>query len=159
MKKNKKDNSKTINIIITIGIILLIGLLVYLFINSGTDNRIKKISYNEYQKVLKKEGYSIILLTNPTCVHCNNYKPFVNYVAIENNLDVYDIDLTTLSYEEYTELHDEYTATKNDYNEDTPVIRTPATIIVKNGGEVTSILGDIGYDTLVKLLKTNKVIE
>ena len=33
-------------------------------------------------------------------------------VAIENNLDVYDIDLTTLSYEEYNDIKDAITREK-----------------------------------------------
>ena len=159
MKKLKKDNSKTINIVITIGIIILIGLLIFLFIKSGqTDNRIKKINYSEYKEIIKEDKYKIILLTNPSCIHCNNYKPFANYVAIENNLDIYDINLTTLTESEYNELHDKYTAIRNDFGEgNVPIIRTPVTVITKNGGEVTSILGDIGYDGLVKLLKNNKI--
>ena len=99
------------------------------------------------------------MLTNPTCVHCNNYKPFVNYVALEYDLDVYNIDLSKVTYDEYKALHDAYSAIKEKYDNDTPLIPTPATIIVKNGGEVASILGDIGYDGLVKLLKSNKVIK
>ena len=157
---NNKKNGNIVNIIVIIGAVFLIGSLIYMFTkdNNG-DNYITKINYNEYLEVIKKDEYSIILLTNPTCSHCNSYKPFVNYIALENNLNVYNVDLTEITYEQYIELHDRYNATKNQYNNDSPVIPTPATIIVKNGEEITSILGDIGYNGLTKLLKNYQVIK
>ena len=162
MKKSstvKKDN-KVINIVIVIGIIFLIASLILMFVNGdGKNNNLKNISYSEYLELAKKDEYSIIILTNPTCIHCNNYKPFVNYVATENNLNAYNLDLTTITYDEYTELHDRYNAIKDDYSDGEPVIRTPATIIVRNDKEVTSVLGDIGYNGLVKLLKNNQIIK
>lgn len=159
-KKGIDKKNNTINIVVIIGIIFLIASLFLMFINSDkTDNYIRKISYSEYEEIIKKDEYSIILLTNPDCSHCNNYKPFVNYIAKENNLNVYDIDLTAITYEEYVELHDRYKATKNEYNEGKPGIPTPATIIVKNGEEITSTLGDIGYNGLSKLLKNYQVIK
>lgn len=155
---DKKNN--TINIAVIIGVIFLIGSLILMFINSDTtDNYIRKIGYSEYEEIIEKDEYSIILLTNPDCSHCNNYKPYVNYMAKESNLKVYDIDLTTITYDEYIELHDKYNATKNQYKDGVPGIPTPVTIIVKNGEEITSILGDIGYNGLEKLLKNYQIIK
>ena len=157
---NNKKNNNTVNIIIIIGIVFLIGSLILMFSKSDkTDNYIKKVSYSEYLDVIKKDEYSIIILTSPTCSHCNNYKPFVNYIASEHNLNVYNLDLTTITYDEYVKLHDQYSATKNDYNDNEPVIKTPATIIVKNNEEITSILGDIGYNGLTRLLKNYQIIK
>lgn len=165
MKKKKSSvinsgNNSTINVVIMIGVVFLIGALIFMFVNNGSENHIKTINYNEYLDVIKEDKYSIILLTNPSCSHCNSYKPFVNYVASEYNLDVYNIDLTTITYEQYKELHDRYSATKEYYSDDNElIIPTPATIIVKNNIEIASILGDIGHDGLVKLLKNNQVIQ
>lgn len=157
---NKNDNNKVINVVICMGIIFLIGALVLMFIKSDkTNNLIKTISYDEYQDIIKKDEYSIILLTSPTCSHCNSYKPFVNSLASEYNLNVYNIDLTTISYDVYLELHDKYKAIKDQYKDNKPVIPTPATIIVKNGEEITSILGNIGYNGLANLLKNYKIIK
>ena len=138
MSKNKKNSvksndSRLINTLIIIGIVFLIGSLIIMFTNSDKNNNyIKEINFKEYKDIIKDNGYSIILLTSPTCSHCNSYKPFVNYIASEYNLNVYNINLNTVTYEEYIELHDKYRATKNQYNDNTPVIPTPATIIVKN---------------------------
>lgn len=159
-KKSNKKDSNVINIVITIGIIFLIASLVLMFINSDKkDNYIKTISYNEYKEVIKKDEYFIIILTSPTCSHCNSYKPYVNYIASENNLNAYNIDITSITKDEYLELHDKYSAIRNEYNAGMPVIPTPTTIIVKNNEEITSISGNIGYDGLTRLLKNYQIIK
>lgn len=155
---NKKDNTKVVNTFIIIGIVFLIASLVLMFVNKENSS-IKKINYQEYKDIIKEDKYNIILLTSPTCSHCINYKPYVNYVASKNNLTVYDIDLSNLDYDEYIELHDKYNAIKNEYRDGKPVIPTPATIIVRNGEEVTSILGDIGQLGFTNLLKNNNIIK
>ncbi len=160
-EKETSDNSKLINSLIIVGIFLLIGVLIYMFINSSkTENYIKEISYNEYLDIAKQNKYSIILLTSPTCSHCVSYKPAVNYLVSEYHLDVYNVNLTKVEYDEYLALHDRFSAIKNQFGESgEPQIPTPTTIITKNDGEVASIIGDIGYNGLLRLLKNNKVIE
>ena len=158
---SKKDNSKLVDIFIIIGIIFLIASLVLMFVkNNKSLNHISELSYTEYKEKIMKDDYTIILLTSPTCTHCINYKPYVNLVAEENNLQVYNINLNNLKYEEYVEIHDKYSAISSDYGDNNePIIRTPATVIVKNGEEVESILGDIGYNGFQSLLKRNNIIK
>ena len=156
---NKKDNSKLINTLIIIGIVFLIASLVLMF-TGGKKVYIKDISYKEYGDLVQKDEYSIILLTSPTCSHCVNYKPYVNLVASEYNLTVYNIDLSNLDYDGYIALHDKYTAIANEFDEDgTPIIPTPVTIITRNGEEVASTLGNIGQKGFTNLLKNNNVIK
>lgn len=164
MSKNKnvtkKDNSKLVNALIIIGIVFLILSLVLMFRKTNNDNHLMEINYNEYREKIAEDKYTIILLTSPTCSHCINYRPYVNLVAEENNLTVYDINLNNLEYEQYIEIHDKYNIIKNEYDsKGNPVIPTPVTIITKNGEEITSILGDIGSKGFTNLLKTNGVIK
>lgn len=165
MSKNnfgtKKNDNKVVNIFITIGIIFLIGSLVLMFTKKeGSDNHIEEINYSKYTDIIKEDKYNIILLTSPTCSHCVNYKPYVNLVADKYDLTVYNINLDNLDYDDYVTIHDSYEATRNNYSDgNIPSIPTPATIITKNGKEVTSILGDIGESGFTNLLKTNKVIK
>ena len=158
---SKKDTGKLADIFIIIGIVFLIGSLVLMFIKSDKDeNIIKEITYNEYHDVISKDEYSIIILSTPTCSHCINYKPYVNYAANEYNLKVYNVNLQNLSYEEYVEIHDTYSATRNEFDsEGGPAIPTPCTLIVRDNTEISSILGDIGYNGFVNFLKENEVIK
>ena len=157
---NKKDNTKLANTFIIIGIVFLIASLVYMFTKSnGNKVNIREINYQEYQDIINKDEYSVILLTSPTCSHCISYKPYVNYVANEYNIVVYDINLSTLEYSDYKEIHDKYSATVNEYDEGEPIIPTPVTLIVRNGEEVASTLGNIGEKGFTSLLKNNNVIK
>jgi len=159
--KNQKDNNKLVDALIIIGIIFLIGSLILMFTKKDKGkNNIVEINYGEYSEKIKEDKYNIFLLTSPTCSHCVNYKPYVNSVASEYNLTVYNINLSSLEYDEYVSIHDKYSVTKNQYSENnTPGIPTPVTVITKNGEEVASILGDIGASGFLNLLKTNNVIK
>ena len=157
---NKKDNTKLVNILIIVGIFFLIGSLVLMFTKNDKNNHITEINFKEYQEIIKEDKYNIILFTSPTCSHCINYKPYVNYVADEYGLTVYDINLSDLEMDEYKKLHDSCSATKNEYDDKgNPVIPTPVTLIVRNGEEVASFLGEIGHSKLTKFLKNNNVIQ
>ena len=158
-KKNKNDNNRIVNIIIMIGIVCLIASLVLMLTRrKEVDNHIIDISYNEYSEIINNDEYSIILLTSPTCAHCNSYKPYVNYVCDDYHLKAYNLSLNSLSYEEYMEIHDKYTITKNQYSDNgTPSILTPTTIITKNGEEIDSASGDLGYSGFLDLLKVNGI--
>lgn len=154
-------NNKLVNIIISISIVLLIASLILMLTKTKkVENHITEITYQEYTELLKKDEVSIILLTSPTCDHCKDYKPYVNYVLDENGLTAYELSLSTLTYDEYIEIHDKYSSTKDKYSKDNvPSILTPATILVKNNEEVTSVLGNIGYSGFSKLLKQYEIIK
>ena len=158
---NKKD--KIINFVIFGCAILLVGALAIIVSNNKKfgASHIIEVSYSEYKEKIKNEGYTIVLLASPTCSHCNNYKPFVNGLAEEYGFEVYYVNVNSskLEEEEYYELHDSIKATAEQFNsEGEKVIPTPTTVIFKNGVEVASELGDIGYDGFKKLLKNNGVI-
>ncbi len=153
----KKNNNKLVNILIIIGIVFLLLSLVMMLIKRGNiENRIVDISYDEYSEMIKEDSYKIILLTTKTCSHCKNYKPIVNELANENNLEIYNLELDTLKYEEFMEIHDKYSKLKEKYNNDIPVIPTPVTIITKDGEEIAIELGNIGYTGFMKLLEKTK---
>ena len=156
----KKVSNKTINIIIIIGIIfLLASLFLMLSRYKKNTNHITEITYNEYSELIEKDEYAIILLTTPTCTYCKNYKPSVNSVCDEYNLVAYDLDISTLSYDEYLSIHDKYTVTKDQYNNDIPGILTPTTIITRNGEEIDSVSGDLGHTKLIEFLEKNNIIK
>lgn len=153
--------NKTINSILIIFIIILLIVLSFLLLkNKKENNHIIEINYSEYRELINRDEYSIIILTSPTCVHCNNYKPSVNHVCDKYDLTVYDLNLYNLSYEEYIELHDKYRATKDIYSQtDKPTILTPTTIITKNGEEIDSVSNNLGYIGLIDFLVENDIIK
>ena len=153
-------NNKIINGFIIIGIIcLIISLILMLRNNDRVDNHIKEINFIECQEIIKKEDYNVILLTSPTCSHCRSYKKYVNYVCDSYNMEVYNLNIDELGYEEYLLVHDKYNATKDKYIEDKPSILTPTTVIIKNNVEVESISGNLGYNGFLELLEKYEIIK
>ena len=160
-KSRNQKNNKTVNIIIIIGIVFLIASLILMLTrNKKIDNHIIDISYDEYKEIISKDEYSIILFTSPTCTHCQSYKPYVNYVCDDYDLIVYDLNLSSLSYDQYIEIHDKYNITKNQFTDNgSPSILTPTTIITKNDMEIDSISGNLGYSGFLNLLKKYDIIK
>lgn len=156
-----QKNNKITNIILIIIIIVLLMVLGFLLLkNKRVDNHIIAIDYPKYSELINNDQYSIILLTTSTCMHCNNYKPSVNYVSDEYDLMVYDLDINNITYEEYLEIHDMYTATKDKFLKTGQAsILTPTTIIAKNGEEVDSVSGNLGYVGFKDFLKKNDIIK
>lgn len=153
-------NNKIINGFIIIGIICLVVSLVLMLVNNDrVDNHIKEINFIEYQEIIKRDEYNVILLTSPTCSHCKNYKKYVNYVCDSYNIEVYSLNIDELGYEEYLMVHDRYNATKDKYLDDKPSILTPTTIIIKNDIEVESVSGNLGYSGFLKLLEKYEIIK
>lgn len=164
-KEEKKNNIINIGIAAVV-VVIVLALAVMVSSNKGgkaiTGNHITEISYAEYKEKIKSDDYTIVLLASPTCSHCQDYKPFVNGLAGEYGLEVYYINVASkdLKEEEYTELHDSLSVLKEQYNSSNePVIPTPTTAILRNGKEVSSILGDIGYNGLKDFLTKNEVIK
>lgn len=155
-----KTNTEIINGFIIIGIICLIASLVLMLRNNNVVyNHIKEINYQEYEEIIKKDEYSIILLTSPTCSHCKSYKKSVNYACDDYGIDVYSLNIDKLEYEEYLMVHDKYKATKDKYLDNKPSMLTPTTIVVKNNAEVESMTSDIGYSGFIKLLEKYEIIK
>ena len=161
---NKKKNEGLLaNLIFGFAIVLLIGALVLMIVksvNSSKQNRIKEISYQEYSEIKNNNDYTILLLTASYCSHCKDYKPYVNYAANEYNLEIYDIDISdNLTEAQFNDLHS-FNVIKDAYNEEgNAIIPTPVTVILKNGVEIDSKAGDIGYDGFVNMLEENRVIK
>jgi len=162
----KKDESKNkvFNVIGILVAIIIVGAFLIIVSNnngnkSNVPSHIKELSYAEYKEQILKDGYTIAYIGSPTCYHCQQYKPSVNLVAEDYGLEIYYVNVSSLSEEDYIELHDNVSATKEQYDNDgLPVIPTPTTVVFKNGVEILSDLGDIGYNGLVDLLAKNNVI-
>lgn len=165
VKKNEKEKKGSI-IILSCAALIVLALAIMVSISNGnkavTGNHIIEVGYNEYLEKIKGDNYTIVLLASPTCSHCQDYKPFVNSLAGEYNLEVNYLNVSSknLTNEEYIELHDSLSVLKDQYNSyNEPVIPTPTTAILRNGIEVDSILGDIGYNGLKDFLTKNGVIK
>ena len=157
VKKEEKKNN-ILNAII-IGVIVLIVGAFLIIVSNKSVNRIIKLTYTDYQEKIKEDTDIVVYYGRVGCSHCQQYKPIVSLVADEYDLVVYYVDIDTLSEEEYIDLHDSLSVTKDYYDGDDPIVPTPITAIFKSGVEKDSELGNIKYDGLVNLLDENNVIK
>lgn len=159
LEKELKRKEKMKNILLYFGLIFIIGLVIFLIINRSDSNHIKEISYTKYEEIIKKDEYTIILLASPTCSHCFSYKPLMNQALDEYNLKAQYVNVGGLNSEQILNLHDSISTLRSQYNEEgIPIIPTPTTVLFKNGIEIDSIMGNIGYDGFVNFLKRNGVV-
>ena len=157
----KKNKDKLTNFIIGIVIVFLIGSFLLMIINeikSSRNNHIKEVSYGTYLNEKNKDKYTIVLLARDGCSHCLNYKPQMNEALKKYDLEAIYLDVDNLSKDEFIELHDSVTSISTEYQDDTEVIPTPTTVILKNGVELESVSANIGYDGFVNMLVRNGVV-
>lgn len=144
------NNSKKLFLGILLGIVI-IGLLIFYFLNSGNNNFIK-LDYNEFKDKVDNEDTFVLCVSRTTCSHCNTYKPKLEEISKKYNIKIY-----------YTEI-DDFSDSELDYFKDNFGFdgATPITMFIKDGKESTTgsrIEGDVSTEKIVSKLKTNGFIE
>ena len=135
--------------IIFIGIVLLILLLSFLLIYNDNNGNLIELNYNDVKEKLKNKENFVLCISRTSCSHCFDYKPKLEEVAKENNIDIYYIDIDKYDEEEFSNL------ISFDGS-------TPTTIFIKNGDEKTTssrINGDVSKSKIIEKLKSNGFIK
>ena len=145
------NTKKKLIILGSICLVLLIG--AFIADNIIANYYFSKIGYKEIIEKIEDKEDLILLISQTTCSHCENYKPKLKDVAKKYKLHVYYIDVDLLDEDEYDELN---------YYLSFASSGTPITIFLKDGNESTvanRIKGDSSKDKIVKKLKSNGFIE
>ena len=136
------------NIILAILILLFIVIVTLLFFNNNNGKLIELTLDNVVEKLENKEDF-ILCISRTTCSHCYDYKPKLESVAKEKNIDIYYIDVDKYDEDEFS----------NIISFDGS---TPTTIFIKNGEESTTanrINGDASKTKIINKLKSNGFIK
>lgn len=131
---------------------ILLGVILYFSLKPQPNNLIK-ISGEELLTKLEQKDTFILLVSQEGCIHCEEYKPILNRVLTENNINAYELDLTKLRQNE-----EMYKKISSIFNTD----GTPTTIFINDGIEKTTInrlVGSKNYSDLVKSLKDRGFIK
>lgn len=115
-----------------------------------TYKRLYPLTYNELMRKINNKDSFVLLVSQTWCSHCQNYKPVLNKVLNDYNIDAYVIEIDELAEEEY-----------NDIVTTLYIEATPNTLFFKNGQEsVTNrLFGESDYDSVVSRLKENGFIK
>ena len=115
-------------------------------------------SQTEYKHIIEikpkqlksmNSGSYILILTGTTCPHCLQYKPVLDEVLTEYDIDAYDIDMWVLDDAERKVVTD---ITGN-------IDGVPTTVIIKNGKVEDKRVGGLSKTQVEDLLKTNGFIK
>ena len=125
-------------------ILVLVGVLL---ITGCSKSNIKEISYNEYKNLIDNKETFILEVMREDCINCKNFKPKLNEVAKEYNIEVKAISTDNLSDEELDVFG---------------ISGTPTVIFYKDGKEETTaarIVGDTSKDKIIAKFKASGFIK
>lgn len=110
----------------------------------------ESITYNEYKAMLNKRETFVIFISQTYCSHCIDYKPKFAQAIKENNVKGYELDLLTLTKDEYEEVMSS-----------TNIDGTPTTIFYRKGIEIEEarLVGSKTVDELTSSLKKYNYIK
>ena len=112
-------------------------------------SHINKLNLNKLEEKLKKKDSFILILTGTTCPHCLSYKPVLNEVLEEYDLEAYELDVWALTSEERTR-----------FNELLEIEYVPTTMFIVKGEENKDErkVGNILKEDIISYLKENNYI-
>lgn len=137
MIKKESGNMKKI-------IIVLLTLISSVILFSGCNKKLigyTEISYSEFNKLKEENKTFPLVIGSATCSACSIYKPVVEQFIIDYQVEVFYIDLSKLSDEDYGKLKAEITFDG-----------TPTTVFYEDG-KLTSF-----YDRITSAVSIDEVI-
>ena len=108
------------------------------------------LSFDDLQLKLNDKDTFVLVIGSDTCSACAKYKTTMESVIKENKLDIYYLDLDSLTEEEYSKIYSKYVITS-----------TPTTIFIKDGLETSTydrIAGAASYSDIIENLKKHGYI-
>lgn len=144
----RKMKKKSWIILIGIIVALFVGMILHFALKPEKSNILKINNDGLLEKINQKDTF-ILLISQDGCVHCEEYKPILNRILTENNLNAYEIDWKELR-------------TNNDLNNLFNINGTPTTIFINDGEEKTSmnrLVGGATYSDLKNKLKERGFIK
>lgn len=133
-------------------LILILGCIMILFV-TGCGKKIttySEIDYDTYTTLIEQKNDFILYLGSATCSHCFNFKPTLEEIITEYQLDVKYIDISKLSEKEYAVLKNK-----------TKLQGTPTVVFVEDGIVKTSpkIQGQVSKNVALEKFKESGYIK
>lgn len=102
-------------------LLVLIGL--FLLTGCGQKNY-TQLSYTDLETKLNNKDDFVLVVGSSTCSACENYEVTMKDIMTKNDIEIFFLDLNSLSDEEYTKVYSKF-----------HVNSTPTTIFIKQGEE------------------------
>ncbi len=126
--------------------------LVSLIMLTGCGSRhIKEISFSEFKNMMDSKKTFAVYIGNEDCPHCVSYRPTLEDVLDEYNIDIYHLDNSKLSENESSKLIGYINITG-----------TPTVAFITNGEEESTldrIVGETSREDTIEKFKINGYIK
>lgn len=143
------NNKRIKNIIITVAVILVFGLVFFIsqkqeekLNKQSTNNYFHEITVDQYNELLSKGTKIVLLLGRPGCSHCVAFKPVITSVANNKEIDVYYLNTDTI---ETLEAWDGIWGLVEQEG-------TPTVAVIENNKLVKSTAGEMTSEELIRFL-------
>lgn len=103
-----------------------------------------EITFDEYSKMIENNETFILLMGQPNCSHCKDFKPIIEKVIKKYQIEVKYIDISKLDEKDYSIIKNK-----------TFITGTPYTVFIKDGKLDTTakIKGAKSYDAVIDAFK------
>ena len=127
-----------------------IFLLIIITLMTGCSNVLQRVDFKELEEKIKNKESFILLISQESCSHCEDYTPKIKKVLKNNNLEAYNLNITYVSEEDF-----------NKFKEIFEFEGTPSTIFIKDGEEQknTRLVGNVSEKKLKEALKKEKYLK
>ena len=149
------NNKRIKNIIITVAVILVFGLVFFIsqkqeekLNKQSTNNYFHEITVDQYNELLSKGTKIVLLLGRPGCSHCVAFKPVITSVANNKEIDVYYLNTDTI---ETLEAWDSIWGLVEQEG-------TPTVAVIENNKLVKSTAGEMTSEELIRFLSEAGVL-
>ena len=132
--------------------VIVIALALISIILTGCNNSkdLIEISYNELASKIENKDSFVLYVGSSECSHCAEFKPTLEKIIYEYDLDVYYINMANLS-----------DARRNAILEKIDGEGTPTTVYIEKGDTKANprVEGAMNYDTTLEFFKELKLVE
>lgn len=122
--------------------------------NSGVEAReLTEITYNEFSTQSAGSEKEVVMVGRPTCSWCMQFKPILEEVQTEYNIDIYYLNTDEMSSDEVTQY-----LTFDETSGQAGGIATPILLVTQNGAIVNRIDGYVDKASVVEFLQSEGII-
>lgn len=131
-------------------LILFVAILTLALTGCSNSKDLIEISYDDLATKIENKDSFVLYVGRTTCSHCKDFKPILEKVVNEYDLDVYYIDLDNVSNAKYNAVLKKIDGEG-----------TPTTVYIEKGKTLSSprIEGARDYDTIVEFFKDLNILE
>lgn len=146
-----KNKSNIFYIIVVIAIILIAFILIATLSNTNKANLIS-LTYKQVEEKIDNEDSFILVVSQSTCTHCTTYKPKLEKISNDYDIDIFYIDYDLENKDTQKEFLEEFDLDGS----------TPITIFIKDGKQTNlfdRLEGDVSESKAIEKFKEMGFIE